>query len=74
LPLSGELLVAADEILGLEPETQATLRRAVSTAYYALFHLLIEECCKNWIRPEQRIGLGWPPELRQTVKTLLAVR
>ena len=28
--------------------TQAALRRAVSTAYYALFHLLIEDEAKRW--------------------------
>ena len=27
---------------------QASLRRAVSTAYYALFHFLIYETCKLW--------------------------
>jgi uncharacterized protein (UPF0332 family) len=27
---------------------QASLRRAVSTAYYALFHLLIDEAVVNW--------------------------
>jgi hypothetical protein len=30
-----------------EPK-QASLRRAVSTAYYALFHLLIDEAVGNW--------------------------
>jgi hypothetical protein len=28
--------------------TQSTLRRAVSTAYYALFHLLITDFTSNW--------------------------
>ena len=28
--------------------TQADLRRAVSTAYYALFHLLIEDAAQRW--------------------------
>ena len=27
---------------------QASLRRAVSTAYYAVFHLLVQETCSNW--------------------------
>ena len=27
--------------------TQASLRRSVSTAYYALFHLLIDEAVSN---------------------------
>lgn len=33
---------------------QASLRRAVSTAYYALFHLLISEAALNWKRVDQR--------------------
>ena len=33
---------------------QASLRRAVSTAYYALFHLLIAEAALNWKRAHQR--------------------
>jgi uncharacterized protein (UPF0332 family) len=32
---------------------QASLRRAVSTAYYALFHLLIQEAVLNWKRTDQ---------------------
>jgi len=28
--------------------TQASLRRAVSTAYYALFHLLVEDAAERW--------------------------
>jgi hypothetical protein len=33
---------------------QANLRRAVSTAYYALFHLLIDEAVENWGIVRQR--------------------
>src|SRR5580658_2808224 len=46
--------------LALEPTgaRQACLRRAVSTAYYALFHLLISEATLNWGRPELRSELG----------------
>ena len=33
---------------------QASLRRAISTAYYALFHFLIAEGTLNWKRVEQR--------------------
>src|ERR1700722_11624689 len=36
-----------------EPK-QASLRRAVSTAYYALFHLLIDEAVSNWGVVRQR--------------------
>ena len=37
---------------------QASLRRAVSTAYYALFHLLISEATLNWKRADQRALLA----------------
>ncbi|MBV8708455.1 MAG: hypothetical protein JO182_06125 [Acidobacteriaceae bacterium] len=38
---------------------QASLRRAISTAYYALFHLLIEEATKRWSgHKDSRIGLA----------------
>lgn len=37
---------------------QASLRRAVSTSYYALFHLLISEACSNWNRVALRAALG----------------
>jgi uncharacterized protein (UPF0332 family) len=37
---------------------QASLRRAVSTAYYALFHLLIAEAVGNWKRTDQRTKLA----------------
>jgi hypothetical protein len=37
---------------------QASLRRAVSTAYYALFHLLVGEAVSNWKRPDQRAKLA----------------
>ena len=56
----GELLELAQELADLHPETahQASLRRAVSTAYYALFHLLISEATANWARPKLRAALG----------------
>lgn len=37
---------------------QASLRRAVSTACYALFHLLVSEATSNWSRVEFRSALG----------------
>jgi len=37
---------------------QASLRRAISTAYYALFHLLISEAVLNWRRAEDRVELA----------------
>jgi uncharacterized protein (UPF0332 family) len=40
-----------------EPK-QASLRRAVSTAYYALFHLLIDEAVSKWAVERQRSQLA----------------
>ena len=45
-----DLLEQAEHLVnrdGADPK-QASLRRAVSTAYYALFHLLIDEAVGNW--------------------------
>ncbi len=55
-----ELLQLAQDLADRYPENpgQATLRRAVSTAYYALFHLLISEATLNWNRIELRSALG----------------
>jgi uncharacterized protein (UPF0332 family) len=55
-----DLLKVAQDLANLHPENphQASLRRAVSTAYYALFHLLISETTANWARPELRAILG----------------
>jgi uncharacterized protein (UPF0332 family) len=37
---------------------QASLRRAVSTSYYALFHLLVRDGVSNWKRSGQRAELA----------------
>lgn len=55
MALQDDLLALSREVLDLAPgpgrPRQALLRRAVSTAYYALFHLLIDEATR-------RIGLS----------------
>jgi hypothetical protein len=59
--LSQDLLDLADHLSRKEPRKprQASLRRAVSTAYYALFHLLIEDAIKRWSgHKNSRIGLA----------------
>lgn len=55
-----DLLEQAQHLARREPKRpkQASLRRAVSTAYYALFHLLITEAARNWKRAAQRHSLG----------------
>lgn len=48
--LAQELLQVAVHLAtyeGVSP-TQAALRRAISTAYYAVFHLLIEHAAQHW--------------------------
>jgi hypothetical protein len=51
-----DLLKQAFLLLNKESKnpTQASLRRSVSTAYYALFHLLIQEATANWSRADTR--------------------
>ena len=43
-----DLLKQALELVHQTPLVQANLRRAVSSAYYALFHLLISETVSHW--------------------------
>lgn len=47
-----DLLEQAIHLAHLDPlhPKQASLRRAISTAYYALFHLLIDAAVSNWGR------------------------
>lgn len=55
-----DLLDQALMLVHKEPRKprQASLRRAVSTAYYSLFHLLISASVANWKRPDLRATLG----------------
>jgi uncharacterized protein (UPF0332 family) len=55
-----DLLQQAKQLANRERKRpkQASLRRAVSTAYYALFHLLISEATLNWRIPAQRPTLA----------------
>src|SRR5215472_11212269 len=60
MPLANDLLEQAYRLARREPKRpkQASLRRAVSTSYYALFHLLISEATRNWRQSSQRAALG----------------
>jgi hypothetical protein len=53
-----DLLRLASDLIVKPGNTQAELRRAVSTAYYALFHLLVSETTLNWSRVSSRNTLG----------------
>jgi hypothetical protein len=46
-----EELLDQASILVTAEQTQANLRRAVSAAYYALFHLLIRDTISHWSNP-----------------------
>jgi hypothetical protein len=50
---------------------QSSLRRAVSTAYYAVFHLLISDFVAAWPVPEQRARLGRMFEHRKMTATVV---
>jgi uncharacterized protein (UPF0332 family) len=70
MPFADDLLLDAHHLAqrgGTNPK-QSSLRRAVSTAYYALFHLLIADFVLNWKRPDQRVRLGRMFEHRKMVQ------
>ena len=53
---SSDLLAQARHLAGKEPKRpkQASLRRAVSAAYYSLFHLLVSEAASSMLRGRER--------------------
>ncbi len=53
-----ELLAQALLLVHLTPQTQASLRRSVSNAYYSIFHLLIADATSNWSNVALRATLG----------------
>jgi uncharacterized protein (UPF0332 family) len=52
---------------------QSSLRRAVSTAYYAAFHLLVADFVANWRIPDQRARLGRMFEHRRMSGAVLEI-
>ncbi len=56
MPFPNDLLEQARHLANREPKRpkQASLRRAVSTAYYAIFPLLSIDTAKNWSRRAER--------------------
>lgn len=60
MAFSEDLLEQAQHLARREPRRpkQASLRRAISTAYYALFNLLIAETVRNWKRSSERNTLA----------------
>lgn len=53
-----DLLTQALQLVSAAPPTQLSLRRAVSAAYYAVFHFLIAEATSNWNNVPLRSALG----------------
>lgn len=49
LSMVGNLLAAAEELLLAKPRSAAFRRRAVSTAYYAVFHALVKLCAETLV-------------------------
>jgi len=53
-----DLLAQAVRLVHETPESQASLRRAVSTAYYAVFHMLVAASKSKWSDANFRNMLG----------------
>jgi hypothetical protein len=53
-----DLLAHALELVHVAPPTQLASRRAVSAAYYAIFHFLISEATSNWVNISLRTALA----------------
>ena len=60
MALARDLLEQAKHLASREPKrpNQASLKRAVSTVYYALFHLLIDAAILNWKNAHQRAQIA----------------
>ena len=58
--LADELMEDAQHLAqkGIVENRSSCMRRAVSTAYYAVFHLLVEDFVSNWPFLEQRARLA----------------
>ena len=71
-----DLLQQAFDLVAKKPDdpTQPDLRRAVSAAYYAIFHLLISETVSHWNLDSSRDGLARMFEHRTMTKASENVR
>ncbi len=58
--LADELFEDAHELAdrGITHQRQTHMRRAISTAYYAAFHLFVEDFVEHWEFEDQRARLG----------------
>jgi len=70
MAFADDLLEQAYHLASKDAEpAQASLRRSVSTAYYALFHLLIDHAVSKWAVERQRSALGRTLE-HKTMRTV----
>jgi uncharacterized protein (UPF0332 family) len=59
MSLADDLLATAKSLAATTPATEADYRRAISTAYYALFHRLVEDATASLLSDaEQRTAVG----------------
>jgi hypothetical protein len=56
--LPEQLIAQAEFLLRDSALNEANVRRAVSSAYYALFHLLVQDAVLNWKHADQRARLA----------------
>ena len=56
--LPEQLMAQAEVLIGNSDSNEANIRRSVSSAYYALFHLLVRDAILNWKHPGHRSRLA----------------
>ena len=56
--LPEQLIAQAEFLVRIADSNEANVRRAVSSAYYALFHLLVPDAVLNWKHAEHRSRLA----------------
>ena len=71
--LPEQLITQAEQQLRIFPVTEANSRRAVSTAYYAVFHLLIRTAISNWTQIEHHPQLARTFEHRRMKEASIAI-
>ena len=71
--LPEQLITQAEDQVRAYPVIEANVRRAVSTAYYALFHLLIRSAISNWIQAEHHPQLARTFEHRRMKEASLTL-
>ena len=58
IALPEQLIAQAEFLVRNSDPNEANVRRAVSSAYYALFHLLVRDAILNWKHPDHRSRLA----------------